>query len=67
MNIFEDRAPSSPRPAPLRVAVLGCTGSIGRQALDVARQHPDRVEVTALSVYGSTEELVALALSLIHI
>lgn len=37
MNIFEDRAPSPPRPTPLRVAVLGCTGSIGRQALDVAR------------------------------
>ena len=50
MNIFEDRAPSPPRPTPLRVAVLGCTGSIGRQALDVARQHPERVEVTALSV-----------------
>ncbi len=61
MNIFEDRAPSPPRPTPLRVAVLGCTGSIGRQALDVARQHPERVEVTALSVYGSTAELVALA------
>ncbi len=61
MNIFEDRAPSPPRPTPLRVAVLGCTGSIGRQALDVARRHPERVEVTALSVYGSTAELVALA------
>ena len=61
MNIFEDCAPSSFRPAPLRVAVLGCTGSIGRQALDVARQHADRISVTALSVHSKTDELVGLA------
>ncbi|MEY8436630.1 1-deoxy-D-xylulose-5-phosphate reductoisomerase [Atopobiaceae bacterium 24-176] len=61
MNIFEDCAPSSFRPAPLRVAVLGCTGSIGRQALDVARRHGDRISVTALSVHSKTDELVALA------
>ena len=38
----------------LRVAVLGCTGSIGTQALDVCRQHADRLQVTALSVNSST-------------
>ena len=32
-----------------RVAILGSTGSIGRQALDVVRAHPDRFEVAALS------------------
>ena len=31
----------------LRVAILGCTGSIGTQALDVCRQHADRLQVTA--------------------
>ena len=45
----------------LRVAILGCTGSIGTQALDVCRQHADRLQVTALSVNSSTAELVALA------
>ena len=45
----------------LRVAVLGCTGSIGTQALDVCRQHADRLQVTALSVNSSTSELVAAA------
>ena len=45
----------------LRVAILGCTGSIGTQALDVCRQHADRLQVTALSVNTSTAELVALA------
>ncbi len=34
----------------LRVAILGCTGFIGTQALDVCRQHADRLQVTALSV-----------------
>ncbi len=33
----------------LRVAVLGSTGSIGRQALDVASAHADRIEVVALA------------------
>ena len=45
----------------LRVAILGCTGSIGAQALDVCRQHADRLQVTALSVNSSTSELVAAA------
>ena len=45
----------------MRIAVLGCTGSIGRQTLDVCRQNPDKLEVVALSVHGSTEGLVAAA------
>ena len=45
----------------LRVAILGCTGSIGTQALDVCRQHADRLQVTALSVNSSPSELVAAA------
>jgi 1-deoxy-D-xylulose-5-phosphate reductoisomerase len=32
-----------------RVAILGSTGSIGTQALDVCRRHPDRFEVVALA------------------
>ena len=61
MSIFEDTAPRSPRHYPLRVAVLGCSGSIGTQTLDVCRQHADRLQVVALSVYGSTEHLAATA------
>ena len=45
----------------LRVAVLGCSGSIGRQTLDVCRRHRDRVRIVALSVNSSTSELVAAA------
>ena len=34
---------------PTRVVVLGSTGSIGRQTLDVIRAYPDRFEVTGLA------------------
>lgn len=61
MSIFEDTAPHSPRPRPVRVAVLGCTGSIGMQTLDVCRRHADKVKVTALCANSSTQALVAAA------
>lgn len=44
-----------------RVAILGCTGSIGTQALDVCRQHADRLQVVALSAHGRTDDLVRFA------
>ena len=40
-----------------RIAVLGSTGSIGTQSLDVARLHPERLTVTALGC-GSNIELL---------
>ncbi|MGI6755426.1 MAG: 1-deoxy-D-xylulose-5-phosphate reductoisomerase [Atopobiaceae bacterium] len=61
MSIFEDTASHTSRPRPLKVAVLGCSGSIGAQALDVCRQHADKVQVVALSVHGSTDSLVKAA------
>ena len=61
INIFEDTAPRSPRPRPVRVAVLGCSGSIGTQTLDVCRKHSDKVRVTALSVNSSCAKLVEAA------
>ena len=45
----------------LRVAVLGATGSIGSQALDVCRKHPDRLEVVALSAHSRVRPLVEAA------
>ena len=32
-----------------RIAILGSTGSIGRQTLDVVAWHPDRFEVVGLA------------------
>jgi len=40
-----------------RLAVLGSTGSIGHQALEVADRHRDRVRVTALATGRDLEEL----------
>ncbi len=42
---------------PVRVAVLGSTGSIGRQALDVISQLPGRFQVVALAAGRNTSEL----------
>jgi 1-deoxy-D-xylulose-5-phosphate reductoisomerase len=39
--------------SPREVTVLGSTGSIGRQALAVARQNPDRLRITALAAGGA--------------
>jgi 1-deoxy-D-xylulose-5-phosphate reductoisomerase len=41
----------------VRVAVLGCTGSIGRQALDVLESHPDEFEVVALATGSNVAAL----------
>ncbi len=44
-----------------RIVVLGSTGSIGRQTLDVGAQHPDKLEVVALAAHGSVDALLAQA------
>jgi 1-deoxy-D-xylulose-5-phosphate reductoisomerase len=46
------------------VAVLGSTGSIGTQALDVVRANPDEYEVVALAAGSSADALVAQAAEL---
>jgi 1-deoxy-D-xylulose-5-phosphate reductoisomerase len=44
---------------PRRVVVLGSTGSIGTQALDVAARNPDRFRVVAISASGRHAEHLA--------
>ncbi len=46
---------------PMRIAVLGASGSIGTQTLDVVRRHTDKVRITALAVNASTDRLVGAA------
>ena len=43
------------------IALAGSTGSIGTQALDVARSDPDRFEVVALGAHRSVDLLAAQA------
>lgn len=46
---------------PKRVCVLGSTGSIGTQTLDVARRHPEFVKIVALSANTQAELLLEQA------
>jgi 1-deoxy-D-xylulose-5-phosphate reductoisomerase len=41
------------------LSILGSTGSIGTQALDVVRRNPDRFKVAALSAAGTNQDLLA--------
>ena len=45
-----------------RIAILGSTGSIGRQALDVIRQHRDLFEVELLTANNSADLLIEQAI-----
>ena len=44
-----------------RLTILGSTGSVGRQALDVVRAHPDRFDVVGLSAAGNAGLLMQQA------
>lgn len=44
-----------------QICILGSTGSIGTQALDVIRQHPDLYEAYALTANDSVEKLAEQA------
>lgn len=49
------------RPCPLRLVLLGATGSIGKQTVDVVRRNPDKVVLVGVAANSSLDELVALA------
>lgn len=44
-----------------RLAILGSTGSIGTQTLDVVRMHPDRFEVYAICAHKQVDLLIEQA------
>jgi 1-deoxy-D-xylulose 5-phosphate reductoisomerase len=58
---LDDLSPEAATPgAPRRdVVILGSTGSIGTQALDIARRNPDRFRVAALAAGGGSPALLA--------
>lgn len=45
-----------------KIAILGSTGSIGTQTLDVVRVFPDKFKVSVLSASNSADELITQAL-----
>jgi 1-deoxy-D-xylulose-5-phosphate reductoisomerase len=44
-----------------RIAVLGCTGSVGTQALSILEEHPDRFEACLLAAHTSADALAQAA------
>lgn len=44
------------------IAILGSTGSIGTQALEVVESHPDALRVHALTAHRNTEKLISQAI-----
>ncbi len=44
-----------------RVAVLGSTGSIGTQTIEVIKKHPDKLSVAALASHSSVEKILPQA------
>ena len=54
-------SPSRPDRGPIGVALLGSTGSIGRQAVEVLEAHPDRFRVVALATGSNADELASQA------
>lgn len=45
-----------------RLAILGSTGSIGTQALEVVERHPDLFEIEILSAHSNADTLIAQAI-----
>lgn len=48
--------------SPRRLSVLGATGSIGRNTLDLVSRQPDAFEIVALSAHSNVAELAELAI-----
>jgi 1-deoxy-D-xylulose-5-phosphate reductoisomerase len=58
MEGVESAEPAKPR-RPREVVILGSTGSIGTQALDIIRRNPDRFRVAALAAGGADPDALA--------
>src|SRR2546426_9363258 len=58
---FQPKEMRSPRPSPRRLALLGATGSIGRQVCDLVERHPDRFALHAVIAGTDAAALEAVA------
>ncbi len=48
-----------------KIAILGSTGSIGTQALDVISKHPDKFEVETLTAFNNADLLIKQAMQFV--
>lgn len=51
---------------PLRLIILGATGSIGSQTLDLVRRHPGQLEVVGLSCRSRSDEMAGIVADLVR-
>ena len=58
--LYPFRRPRLDLPRPLRLVLLGATGSIGRQTIDLVLRRPRDLELAAVSCQGRVQELAAL-------
>jgi 1-deoxy-D-xylulose-5-phosphate reductoisomerase len=59
-SIADPHLPPAPDTAgPREIVILGSTGSVGTQAVDVVLRNPERFRVTALSAAGGRTDLLA--------
>src|SRR3989442_9660026 len=61
LRAFQPKEMRSTRPSPRRLALLGATGSIGRQVCDLVERHPDRFALHALIAGTDAAALDAVA------
>jgi 1-deoxy-D-xylulose-5-phosphate reductoisomerase len=57
------REQTRPRQAKLKISVLGATGSIGANTLDLVAGHPERFEIVALTAQCNAKRLAELAIA----
>src|SRR6202023_1745357 len=60
-NAFQHKEMRSPRRSPRRLALLGATGSIGRQVCDLVERYPDRFALHALIAGSNAPALASIA------
>lgn len=56
---YRPHVTGNPADGPRAIVILGSTGSVGTQAIDVVLRNPDRFRVTAISAAGSRVALLA--------
>ena len=50
------------QPIKKNIAILGSTGSIGKQALDIVKANPDKLQLEVLSAQNNADLLIAQAI-----
>ncbi|NUP42013.1 MAG: 1-deoxy-D-xylulose-5-phosphate reductoisomerase, partial [Streptomyces sp.] len=56
---YRPHVTGDPADGPRDIVILGSTGSVGTQAIDVVLRNPERFRVTAISAAGSRVALLA--------